>query len=107
MTDFTIKRNDTEPVLERTLKRDGSAVDLTNASVQFHMRARGSDSTTVDASASITDAPNGVVEYEWQAGDTDTAGFYEAEFEVTYADADVETFPNSGHLVVAINQDIN
>jgi uncharacterized protein YfaS (alpha-2-macroglobulin family) len=51
--------------------------------------------------ATIHDAPNGVVRYSWGTDDTDEAGRYRAEFEVTYADGSVETFPNDGfHDVV-------
>ena len=46
------------------------------------------------------------VKYEWQPGDTDTEGFYDAEFEVTYSDGTVETFPNRGFITVIISPDL-
>lgn len=46
------------------------------------------------------------VRYDWQAADVDTAGFYEAEFEVTYAGGAVETFPNSDFIRGQITGDI-
>lgn len=102
MATFTIKKNDTSPALEYTLS---PAVDLTGASVRFHMRSRGG-ALKVDAAASITTPTPGIVQYDFLAVDTDTVGTYEAEFEVTYADNTIETFPNSGYLIVNISDDI-
>jgi len=47
-----------------------------------------------------------LVRYNWIAADTDTIGSYQAEFEVTYADASIETFPNDGYIRVEIIDDI-
>jgi hypothetical protein len=44
--------------------------------------------------ATISNAANGEVTYQWQAGDTDTSGIYDAEVEVTWSDGDPETFPS-------------
>jgi len=49
---------------------------------------------------------SGLVRYNWQAADTATVGSYQVEFEVTYADATVETFPNDGYIRVEIIADI-
>ena len=104
---FYVKQNDTSPAMLATLQdADGNAVDLTAASVRFHMRAIGSNQTTVDAAATIVTAASGIVRYDWDATDTDTVGSYQAEFEVTYADASIETFPNDGYIRVEITDDI-
>lgn len=50
--------------------------------------------------------PSGIVRYDWSADDTNAIGSYQAEFEVTYADASVETFPNRGYIRVEIIDDI-
>ena len=102
-----IKQNDTSPAVSATLKDgDGAAVDITGASVRFHMRKEGSSDATVDAAAIITDAAAGQVRYTWVADDTAIAGTFIAEFEVTYSNGAVETFPNYGHLQVQIGDDI-
>lgn len=107
MTDFWIKEDDTSPVLEATLTdENGNAVDLTGASVDFHMRRQLDDTLKVDGTASIIDAANGKVQYSWSSGDTDTTGKYDAEFEVTYSSGDIETFPNHENIVIKITDDL-
>lgn len=104
---FYVKQNDTSPYMLATLKdANEAAVDITAASVRFHMRPVGSTTVTVDAAAVIVDAENGIVRYEWDAADTDTVGSYQAEFEVTYLEGDIETFPNNGYIRVEIIDDI-
>jgi len=104
---FYIKQNDTSPIMQATLQdADGNAVDLTGSSVRFHMRPLGSTTITVDEAASIITPLSGIVRYVWDAADTATIGSYQAEFEVTYADASVETFPNNGYIRVEIIDDI-
>ena len=104
---FYVKQNDTSPAMLATLQdADGNAVNVTGATVRFHMRAVGSTTVVVDEAATIVTAADGIVRYNWQAADTDTIGSYQAEFEVTYADASVETFPNDGYIRVEIIDDI-
>lgn len=104
---FSIKQNDTSPSLQATLKdASQTAVNLTGATVMFHMKSV--DGTVkVDEEMTITDAEGGVVQYDWQAGDTDTVGTYYVEFEVTYSDLAVETFPNNGNKVVTVVKELN
>ena len=103
---FYIKRNDTSPAIRITCQDgDGVAVDLTGASVRFHLED-DAGTVVVDAAASIVTAASGIVQYAWGAADTSTAGYFYAEFEVTYADNTVETFPNYGKIEVVISSDI-
>lgn len=106
MGTFYIKQNDTQPALRAQLK-DGDDVPivLTGATIRFHMRTMGG-SVVTDAAATIVTAANGIVQYNWQAADTATVGTYQAEFEVTYSDTTVETFPNSAYIRVEITDDI-
>lgn len=106
MGTFYLKQNDTQPALRAQLK-DGDDVPivLTGATIRFHMRTI-SGTVKVDAAATIITAANGIVQYNWQAADTNTIGTYQAEFEVTYQDTTIETFPNSGYIRVEITDDI-
>lgn len=99
MATFTIKCGDTDPALRYALHPE--TVDLSGASVVFNMVGQ-----IVRAPARIVTASPPVVEYAWQAGDTDEAGRKSAEFEVTYADGAVGTFPNADHLVINIVPDL-
>lgn len=104
---FSIKQNDTSPSLQVSLK-DASLqpILLTSANVRFHMKSV--DGTLkIDAPMTITSAVTGTCRYDWQAGDTDTVGTYYVEFEVTYADASVETFPNNGSKTVKVVRELN
>lgn len=104
---FNIKQNDTSPSLQATLK-DASLnpINLAGASVQFHMK--GIDgSLKVNAAMTVVDAVNGVIQYDWQDGDTDTVGSYYAEFEVTYTDDTVETFPNNTNKTIKVVRGLN
>ena len=99
-TTFYIKQNDTKPSLAAQLLSDGSAVDLTGATVKFHM------GSSVDAAATIVDAATGNVRYDWSAADTTTSGTFNAEFEVTFSDGTIETFPNDEHLHIVITEEV-
>lgn len=104
---FYIKQNDTGPSLSAILKDENNVpVLLTGATVRFHMRAVDSDQVKVDAVATIVNASSGSVRYDWVEADTDTPGAHFAEFEVTYPDGTVETFPNDGYTAVQIVADI-
>jgi hypothetical protein len=107
MTTFFIKQNDTSPAMLATLQdANNAAVDITAANVRFLMRKVGSTQVTVNQPAVIVTSLSGLVRYDWQAADTAAFGSYQAEFEVTYADASIETFPNDGYIRVEIIDDI-
>ncbi len=100
---FSIKRGDTSPAVRYALLP--ATIDLAGANVQFQMRSRFGV-TIVDLPAVIiTDLPP-VVQYNWQAIDTATAGQFEAEFRVTYADGAIETFPNTEFIQIRIAEDV-
>ena len=104
---FSIKQNDTSPALQATLKDVALApIDLTSATVRFHMKSVD-NILKIDEVMTVVSEANGVVQYNWQAGDTDTVGTYYVEFEVTYADLAVETFPNNGNKVITVVKELN
>lgn len=104
--DFSIRQNDRLPDLTATLKdADGAAVDLTGATVRFHMRRSGETTPKVAAAAELVVAASGTVKYQWATGDTDTVGRYEGEFEATWS-GKKETFPNDRYLSIAVSGEI-
>lgn len=109
-TKTTIKRGDTGPAFRATLRdANGDAVNLSGATALFYMRdIKGQRTIKVSAGAmTIIDAPGGRVEYPWAAGDTDTAGLFDAEVQVTFGDGEVQTFPNNDHHRVEVMEDIS
>lgn len=108
---FTIKQNDTAPAFVVALKDDfgeltEASVDLTTASAALFSMRSGTTVKINKAAGTITDAANGEVTYNWGTADTDTAGSYEAELEVTWSDSTVETFPNDSYWDVEVVDDI-
>lgn len=101
MPTFNIKENDTSPAILYALQP--TSVSLVGATVQFRMRSVGATAfTLIEDAVVVTTTVTPTVRYDWDAADTATPGFYEAEFVVTYADSTVETFPNSEFLTVNI-----
>ena len=105
---FKIKQNATKPPLRVTLKdSDGLPADVTGASVVFSMRVQPTGTTKVDKqSVTVNDASAGDLQYDWTATNTNTADVYEGEFQVTYADSSVQTFPNDGYILIDVKDDV-
>lgn len=105
MADFNIKQGDTGPALIYELLP--VTTDLTGASVVFNMRT-SSGTVVVDRQDAliITETGSPTVRYDWSAGETDIVGSHQAEFEVTYADGMVETFPNRNFISITVWDDI-
>jgi len=107
MSNFSIKENDTLPAIRAILKdSSGAVVNLTNATVRFHMRNTSNSNIKVDSAATVVDAAGGVVDYEWTSADTDVAGQYEIEFEVTFSGGGIQTFPNDSYGTVVVYDDL-
>lgn len=103
---FHVKRRDHKNPLRANLPSQ----ILTGATVQFHMAAL--DGTVkVDAAGAIVQdgdggAQDAIVEYQWSGTDTDTAGVFRGEFEITFPGALPFTFPNDGHIWIHIDPDL-
>lgn len=103
----TMKQGSTSPPIRAQLlsQTTGAAISLVGASVDFKMYQVNDDSTVtalVDAEGNIEDAANGIVNYEWQTGDTSVVGSHRAEFVVTFSGGEVESFPPQGFIEVRI-----
>jgi hypothetical protein len=93
MSRHEIKRNDTRPFWPVTLTYDdGTVADLNSASVRF-IAMDSSGVVAIDSNAVITDPVAGQCEWRPGALDTQIAGIYSSEWEVTFADGTIQTFP--------------
>lgn len=104
---FYIHRNDTAPALQATL-RDyaGTVINLTGATVTFTMVGSDGTKKVNRQSATVVDAAGGIVKYVWQVGDTNEAGSFKGQWEVTYSDLTKQTFPQS-HTTITISGDLD
>ena len=107
-TPFYIGQNDTGSPITRDLKDAfGAPVNVTGASVTFSMRVKPAGTVKVDgAAATIVSAGIGRVRYTFSASDTNTADEYESEFECTFSNGTIQTFPNRGYIPVFVQDDI-
>ena len=107
---FYIKQNDTASFLTRDLKDAfGAPVNVTGASVVFSMRVKPAGTMKITRQDGVVvNAGIGRVRYEWASdgSDTNTADEYEGEFQVSYANGKIQTFPNDGHIPIVITDDV-
>ena len=96
-----LKQDMTTEAIEAMFLRDDEAYDLTDASVQFRMFARGTDK--IDKQADIKgDADTGVAWVVLEAANVDTAGIYRGEYKVTHTDGRTAIFPTEGYIDIYI-----
>lgn len=101
---FYIKRGDLLPSVEaalRTITRE--PIDLTPATGVRFLCSNG-----VASPAVIVDTTGGLVRYDWDTDETDTAGVFNAEFEITWGDGRKQTVPNgqNDYIKVIITADL-
>lgn len=106
MNIFTIKRGDTLPAIVTTLNEHAGAIDLSGCSVALFLAGILETDDELEFAAEVTDADTGAVQYQWESGDTDVSGVYQAEWQVTTAGGDILTVPNAGYDAVWIRDDL-
>jgi len=96
-----IKKGDTrkgiQAILSTVTNKIATAVNLTGCSVYFSMSNKINE-----AVATVLDAATGSVLYAPTNADVNTAGEYNGEFIVVYADGKRETFPNDSYIKITI-----
>lgn len=101
---IAIKQGDTRHAIRATLKTlEGVPIDLSGATIIFKMSNRHVG-TVIEREAVYE--IDGKVHFVFQGGETEIARMFDAEFEVTYTDGRVETFPHSGKIQVYIEKRI-
>jgi len=103
---FYIKQGDLSPSIVEFLRNaDGTAINLTACTVRFHMRD-GTGTVKINAAATIDNATTGQVHYDWSGTDTNTAGTFYREWEVTLPSTKTVTSPNYTDYPVQISPQI-
>ncbi len=105
---FYIKQNDTAPSIEAVLTdANGRTKSMADAStVKFHMKSETGTILVEDGTGTIVNPTKGIVAYQWSAGDTSNTGIHNAEFEITYNNGQIETFPNTGYIRVIVKDEL-
>ena len=105
---FYIKQNDTRPELDIFLRDDKDrSINVTGATVKFSMRNASTNVVKISLAAVTTvSSTAGRVKYSFTASDTDTAGNFDGEFQVTFVGGQIETFPNDGYIKVIVTDDV-
>jgi hypothetical protein len=102
MADLVIKAGDTFPALVTTLEENSGPLDLTGAGT-ITMRMASNSVSMTDLECSIVGDPtNGVVEYEWDAGDTATPGTYKVDFLIDFGSGQLQSAPNDSEKEIII-----
>jgi len=85
------------------LVRNGAAVNLTGATVKFHMVKKDHTVVVNEASATVVDATAGTVSYTFDPTEVDEADDYYGWF-IVLSGTDTDTFPHDGNkLLIRIN----
>lgn len=99
------KTNDTEPVFQYQLTRDGTAIDVSgDTSVDLYMEAP--DGTMVLSGSAMTlssDGTDGEVQYDFVDTDTSQSGVYQLEIVRNISTSESETFPKEGKLQIKVD----
>jgi len=107
---FKITQGDSSPSLLTTLSDGGVPVELSNVTnIRFIMEdkyERIHIDDDLQGYVNIVDPSLGQVEYVFQQDDTKQIGTYKAEFEVTYNNGAVETFPTENKITIDIVEEI-
>jgi hypothetical protein len=89
-------QGDTRPNLVTTLtdSTNGSAINITGATVRLKFRAVGATTLKSTLTGTVADGANGLVVFDWSDDPTSLdgdPGDYEGEIEITFADTTVQT----------------
>lgn len=91
MGTYKIKQNDSLPNFTKQIQPSKTMSGI--ASVDFHMEDRASGTLVVSNSGIVESESDKKLSYTWPNSGTQNSGSYYGEFEVTYNDSGIESFP--------------
>jgi len=111
--DYYFKTGDDKPEVLYRVPGNYVENDSGNFTAQFSMRVvnpRGDAPIVDNSTATIEEYDNDndetILSYELSQADTSNVGEYVAEFELTYPDGSVETFPKGEYIFIKISEAI-
>lgn len=102
MSTLQIKKGDRYPSIAAILTVNGSPINLSGCTVKFQARNSLTGVVKINGDAVVVDATTGSVRYDQTDEDMDTAGRYEAEWEITLPSTKKVTIPNDGFDILVI-----
>ena len=105
MGQVVVEKGDTKPNVKGVAKDfDGNAIDVSEAMLYFNMYDRKGNIVIENGGVNTPNSgTDGVVEYKWKDGDTDTVGTFKGEVVAEYSDG-VLTIPNDGFIDIKIGE---
>ena len=100
---FNFKKGNTSPSLVYNMRPTDQT--LAGSTVRFKMMDKDGN-TLIDAPAVIVSALPPIARYDWQPGDTDIEGSFDAQFDVVNFDETTYSSPNKGFLQIQIGRTI-
>lgn len=104
LASFHIRAGDRRPSIRAALTdATGAPINVTSETVTFTMLNADTLASMVNAASAVkVDALAGLVEYQWQDGDTELAGLYLAHWTLTDTNGRAMRVPNTGSLIISI-----
>lgn len=103
-----MKQGDTQPSIRRQLvsKNNGSPIDMDGATAKFVMMDSAGNVKINKAAVVESPKSEGIVRYDWETGDTNQDGVFDAEFQITFDGNGIHTIPNDGYIKVPITEEL-
>lgn len=102
---FTIRQGARLPALAIRLRQTNAAVSLVGATGAFRMETSAGEAVSLAGAVAITNAAEGLAEFQWGEGDTDVSGDYRGEFVFDYGTGEAPdklTVPIEDSLTVRV-----
>lgn len=101
MSDIEVVQRDNKPsIVGHLTNPDGTDFDLTNCTVKFQMRLPRSFTYEVDAAGVVTDAPHGMVRYDWGNNDLLDPGDYQCQWQIAFTGGGIQTTDPANSITV-------
>lgn len=99
-----MKTGDLRPYLQvKIFNPDGTPRDLTEDIVTFNMKDAAGVLVINDGAVTPVLASQGVMEYRWEAGETDDAGVFRGEMVIN----GIDTYPKEGYITIQFTEDLD